>query len=59
MIHKRCSECFHEAVEALADADWIVEAGGDAYSDAVITDQALARMWLDVAWLHDGEDGTP
>jgi hypothetical protein len=51
----RCADCVAEAVAALDDADWIIAAGGDPYSDAVIHDQAVACVWFDVAYAHSGE----
>jgi hypothetical protein len=55
-VEVRCGDCHAEAGAALADAHWIIDAGGSPTSDAVMYDHALASIWFDVAKLHtEGE----
>ena len=57
-VERRCRDCIRIADDALDDADWILAAGGSPSSEAVVYDQALARVWLLVAEVHDGPGPT-
>ena len=55
-IEFRCFDCRAEAEQAIADAAWIIAAGGDPWSHAVAHDMTLAAVWVDIAeWHGEGE----